>query len=146
MQTSALEVVSIVSALVSTALAIFAIWQANGARRETQINSAHIGEVLKEIQGYSVMIKEDVARSQQDIHDNIVETQKSLMEMQRGLVDAFTKRFEADIPQRVSPTDQFMMNLLTESPEKLTEIIQLFQEAQAKAQKSSGVEEPSPQT
>ena len=37
------EVISIVSAAFSTALAIFAIWQANDSRRETQQNSSPIG-------------------------------------------------------------------------------------------------------
>lgn len=146
---TAVEIISIVSAAFSTALAIFAIWQANLSRRETQANSAHIGEVLKEIEGHSVMIKDYVARSQQDMREYIVETQKSLMEMQKGLVTVVTKRVEADIPERLSPADQFAMKLLTESPEKLeklAEIVRTFQEAQTPTQETTGPEESESQT
>lgn len=142
MQIGLVEVFSIVSALVSTALAVFAIWQAEVARREAQKNSTRSGEVLKEIEGHSVLIKDYVARSQQDMRDYIVETQKSLMAMQERLVSVFTKRFEADIPQRVSPMDQTMMRLLTESPEKLAEIVRVVQEAQTAMQETSRAEDP----
>jgi hypothetical protein len=142
------EIISIVSAAFSTALAIFAIWQANDSRRETQQNSAHIGEVLKEIEGNSVMIKEYVARNQQDMREYIGQTQKSLMDMQKDLVTVFTKRLEADIPQRLSPVDQFamtLMNAMAEKPEEFIEFMRKIQESQAVMRETPGLEESASQ-
>jgi prophage DNA circulation protein len=124
------DLFSIVASVFSVALAIFAIWQANEARRETQANSVHVGEVLKDIESASESIKENVSKNMRDMQANVVETQKGFMEMQKNMTNAYNKRVMADIPQKVSPQDQFVMNLLSEDPDKIASLVKLLQEIQ----------------
>lgn len=124
------DLFSIVASVFSVALAIFAIWQSNEARRETQANSVHVGEVLKDVEAASDSIKENVSKNMRDMQANIVETQKGFMEMTKNMTDAYNRRVMADIPDKISPQDQFMMNLLSEDPEKIASLVKLLQEFQ----------------
>jgi hypothetical protein len=136
------EIFSIASSIVSVALAIFAIWQSNESRRETQQNSTHIGEVLKDIEANSVRVKESLTRNEHEIRENIGQTQRSLMDMQKELVGVFAKRFEADIPQRVSPTDQALasfMSGMAQRPEEMISFLERFQESQKSTQNTTVV-------
>lgn len=133
------DIVSIVSGLVSTILAVFAIWQANESRKESQQNSIHIGQVLKDIEGISARTKEYVAENERSMREDVGQTQKSLMDMQKELVSVFTKRLEADIPQRLNPSDQMAMTVMqamATKPEEFLDLIQKFQASQNPAQRS----------
>jgi hypothetical protein len=129
-----ITIFSVSTAVFSIALAIFAIWQSNSARRETQDNSSHIGVVLTDIQANSDSIRENVSKNMKDMQSNIVETQKGFMEMQKTMTDVFTQRVIADIPQKVSPQDEFMMGLASQlfkdNPQLLTEIMKNSQQSQ----------------
>jgi|GEM_PF-5342587 hypothetical protein len=133
------DIVSIVSGLVSTILAVFAIWQANESRKESQQNSIHIGQVLKEIEANSTRTREYVAENERSMREDVGQTQKSLMDMQKELVSVFTKRLEADIPQRLNASDQLNMTLMqafAAKPEEFLDLIQKFQASQNLAQSS----------
>jgi hypothetical protein len=106
-----ITIFSVATSVFSIALAIFAIWDANSARRETQKNSEHVGIVLTDIQANSDSIKENVSKNMKDMQSNIVDTQKGFMEMQKTMTDVFTKRIIADIPEKVSQQDQLMMTI-----------------------------------
>ena len=97
------ETLSIVASALSIALAVFAIWQSDNARRDTQRNSTDIGKALEEIRGQSAGTLDQVAKTEQDIRGYLVKTQEGLLEMQKDLVGAFTKRMEAEIPDKPDP-------------------------------------------
>ncbi|MCE7699555.1 MAG: hypothetical protein K8E24_012360 [Methanobacterium paludis] len=129
-----ITIFSVSTAVFSIALAIIAMWQANSARKETQANSNHVSLVLKDIEANSNSIREDVSKNMQDMQSNISDTQKGLMEMQKSMNDVFTQRVMADIPQRVSPQDEFTMglakNIFDQHPELLTELIKQAPQSQ----------------
>ena len=144
---SGIEVVSIAVGILSMGLAIFAIWQSDSSRRETQANSTRIGEVLKEIEANSSMIKEYVTRSQQDMRDYIVGTQKDLLESQRGITAVFTKQLEAQIPTRVTADEELWKLFVTQlfsRPESIGKVLEVVQAMQQTAQKLEESEQRAP--
>lgn len=70
----------------------------------------------------------------EDMQSNISDTQKGLMEMQKSMNDVFTKRVMADIPQRVSPQDEFMMGIASkifnDNPELFTDLMKQVSQSQ----------------
>jgi len=139
-----ITVFSVATSVFSIALAIFAIWQSNSARQETQANSNRVSLVLKDIEANSNAIRADVSKNMKDMQYNITETQKGLMEMQKSMNDVFTQRVMADIPQRVSPQDEFMMGMaktvFDQHPELLTELMKQVPQAQGTdISKSQGI-------